>query len=45
MTPKPRSAEMHPGSGFRVKLDFPRLDPALTGGIPPDSPPPTFPIC
>ena len=26
MVQKPRSAEMHPGSGFRVKLDFQRLD-------------------
>jgi regulator of RNase E activity RraA len=25
MTQKPRSAEMHPGPGFRVKVDFPRL--------------------
>lgn len=31
MTSKPRSAEMHPGSGFRVKLDFPRLEPSLMG--------------
>ena len=29
MVTKPRSAEMHPGSGFRVRTDFPRLDPAL----------------
>ena len=29
MTTKPRSAEMHPGPGFRVALDFPRLDPVL----------------
>jgi RraA family protein len=29
MVSKPRSAEMHPGPGFRVRLDFPRLDPAL----------------
>jgi regulator of RNase E activity RraA len=26
---KPRSAEMHPGPGFRIKLDFPRLPAAL----------------
>jgi RraA family protein len=25
MTNKPRSAEIHPGPGFRVKMDFPRL--------------------
>jgi RraA family protein len=29
MAQKPRSAELHPGPGFRVRLDFPRLDPAL----------------
>ncbi|HVS36428.1 MAG TPA: hypothetical protein VMS17_12755 [Gemmataceae bacterium] len=29
MVQKPRSAEMHPGSGFRVKLDFPRPDPSF----------------
>lgn len=29
MVQKPRSAEMHPGSGFRVKLDFQRLDPNI----------------
>ena len=29
MVQKPRSAEMHPGSGFRVRLDFPRPDAAL----------------
>ena len=29
MVQKPRSAEMHPGSGFRVKQDFARPDPAL----------------
>lgn len=29
MTTKPRSAEMHAGPGFRVALDFPRLDPVL----------------
>jgi RraA family protein len=26
MAQKPRSAEMNPGPGFRVRLDFPRLD-------------------
>jgi RraA family protein len=26
MSVKPRSAEIHPGPGFRVKVDFPRLD-------------------
>lgn len=29
MAQKPRSAEMHPGPGFRVRLDFPRPDPTL----------------
>lgn len=29
MVQKPRSSEMHPGPGFRVKLDFPRLEPEL----------------
>jgi regulator of RNase E activity RraA len=29
MAAKPRSAEMHPGPGFRVKMDFRRLDRAL----------------
>jgi regulator of RNase E activity RraA len=29
MAQKPRSAEMHPGPGFRVKVDFPRLPMAL----------------
>jgi regulator of RNase E activity RraA len=29
MAQKPRSAELHPGPGFRVKTDFPRLHPAL----------------
>jgi RraA family protein len=29
MAQKPRSAELHPGPGFRVRLDFPRLDPEL----------------
>src|SRR5579862_4482664 len=27
MANKPRSAEIHPGPGFRINLDFPRLDP------------------
>lgn len=26
---KPRSAELHPGPGFRIQLDFPRLEPAV----------------
>jgi len=29
MSQKPRSAEMHPGPGFRVALDFQRLDPQV----------------
>jgi len=29
MAQKPRSAELHPGPGFRVKTDFPRLEPEL----------------
>lgn len=29
MVSKPRSSEMHPGPGFRVRMDFPRLDPEL----------------
>jgi RraA family protein len=29
MAEKPRSAELHPGPGFRVKVDFPRLERAL----------------
>jgi len=29
MASKPRSAELHPGPGFRIKLDFTRPDPAL----------------
>jgi RraA family protein len=29
MTRKPRSAEIHPGPGFRVRLDFPRPDEML----------------
>ena len=29
MTTKPQSAEMHPGPGFRIRTEIPRLDPAL----------------
>jgi RraA family protein len=29
MATKPRSAELHPGPGFRINLDFPRLDSAI----------------
>jgi RraA family protein len=29
MAEKPRSAELHPGPGFRIRTDFPRLDPFL----------------
>jgi RraA family protein len=29
MASKPQSAEMHPGPGFRVRKDIPRLDPEL----------------
>src|SRR5271169_5869958 len=29
MTRKPHSAEIHPGPGFRVRLDFPRPDETL----------------
>jgi RraA family protein len=29
MTNKPQSAEIHPGPGFRVRLDFPRLEAVL----------------
>ena len=29
MSAKPRSAELHPGPGFRVRANFPRLDPSL----------------
>jgi RraA family protein len=29
MAQKPRSAELHPGPGFRVRPDFPRVDPGL----------------
>jgi regulator of RNase E activity RraA len=27
---KPSSAEVHPGPGFRIRLDHPRVDPAIT---------------
>lgn len=33
MANKPRSAELHPGPGFRVRLDFVRLDPGLIAGF------------
>lgn len=33
MASKPRSAEMHPGPGFRVKPDYPRLDPDLVAAF------------
>ncbi len=29
MVKKPRSAELHPGPGFRIRTDFPRLDRAI----------------
>jgi len=29
MISKPRSSEIHPGPGFRINLNFPRLDPAI----------------
>lgn len=29
MAEKPRSAELHPGPGFRIRVNFPRLDRAL----------------
>lgn len=29
MAAKPRSAELHPGPGFRVRANFPRLEPSL----------------
>jgi RraA family protein len=29
MAEKPRSAEMHPGPGFRIRVNFPRLDRSL----------------
>jgi RraA family protein len=33
MVSKPRSSELHPGPGFRVKLDFPRPEPELLEGF------------
>ena len=33
MAEKPRSAELHPGPGFRIKLDFPRLEPSLMAAL------------
>ncbi len=33
MDQKPRSAEMHPGPGFRIQADFARPDPALMRGF------------
>lgn len=30
---KPQSADLHPGPGFRVRLDFPRLDEATVQGF------------
>jgi RraA family protein len=33
MVSKPRSSELHPGPGFRVKLDLPRPDPELLEGF------------
>ena len=33
MTEKPRSAELHPGPGFRIRTDFPRLSPPLMGRL------------
>lgn len=35
MAQKPRSSEMHPGPGFRVRLSFPRPDSALTQAFAP----------
>jgi RraA family protein len=33
MVSKPRSSELHPGPGFRVRLDVPRPEPALLEGL------------
>src|SRR5437870_4568541 len=33
MAEKPRSAELHPGPGFRIRGDFPRLEPALMAAL------------
>lgn len=30
---KPQSADLHPGPGFRIRLDFPRLDPDTVRGF------------
>src|SRR5258706_1626518 len=35
MATKPRSAPLHPGPGFRVKTNFPRLAPELMEGFAP----------
>jgi RraA family protein len=39
MANKPRSAEMHPGPGFRVRVDFPRLSREITDQFLEFSPP------
>src|SRR5687768_930979 len=33
MANKPRSAHLHPGPGFRVRMNFPRPDPELVKGL------------
>ena len=33
MVGKPKSSEMHPGPGFRVRYDVPRLDPGVVAGF------------
>jgi RraA family protein len=33
MAEKPRSAELHPGPGFRIRRDFPRLEPSLMAAL------------
>jgi RraA family protein len=33
MVSKPQSSELHPGPGFRVRLDFPRPEPTLIEGF------------
>jgi regulator of RNase E activity RraA len=30
---KPQSADLHPGPGFRIRMDFPRLDPETVTGF------------
>ena len=35
MAQKPRSAELHPGPGFRVRMDFERPDPAVAEAFAP----------